>query len=483
MKKILFTIGMSLFFVFQPWAYAKTTSSNVHSSPPALSLSQQLNYIVNLAGTLDIGVEIKNLNTNQVIYSHNADQVYIPASNLKIFTAVAALEYLTPQFQYKTTITGESNLIRQGVYNGNLYVNFVGDPSLVEQDVNDLFKQLKQRGINEITGNIYINDALFDQNGAVPAALAEDATYCFAAPVTADTIDHNCVGILVEPTGKAGHIAAVNVMESVNAVNIINEVVIQYNKKCLIHATVDDNNHYVLDGCINKKTGAQQFSLPAQNTRAYTLGVIKGALAQAKIQFNGRYDIAIPPAGNQVLALHLSDPLSLLIKHMLKESDNLYANAILKTLGARYFKAVGSWQNGTEAVKAILQYYNHVDLSSAVLVDGAGLSRLNQISAAQMIQVLSSTYYNPIIINDFIKALPIAGLDGTLKHRLLDASFKARVHAKTGTMSNISSLSGYLVTHKNQTLAFAIFINGSDGYESRYRKIEDNICKLLILQV
>ncbi len=181
------------------------------------------------------------------------------------------------------------------------------------------------------------------------------------------------------------------------------------------------------------------------------------------------------------MAMHRSDPLPILLKHMLKESDNLYANSILKTLGAYYYKRPGTWQTGTQAMMAILTKYNQVDFTSAVLVDGAGLSRLNVITAAQMLQVLTTVHQKPVIFAALMEALPIAGVDGTLKRRLTEAAYRNNVHAKTGTMSEVSTLSGYLQNRSHQTIAFTILINDINPHPGRYRKIEDTICKILIL--
>ncbi len=479
MKKFILAIGLCFGILLQPTCYAKHTTHPVSKSPAPIA--DQINYVIKRAGHVNMGVVIKNLSTGETIYDYNGSQAYIPASNLKIFTAVAALEFLTPGFQYLTYIASPTSTVTQGVLAGDLYVVFSGDPSLTQADINELFLQLKLRGISRVDGNIYIDDNYFDHDTMVPAALPEDATFCFSAPVVANNLDHNCIGIYVKPAAKIGELANVQVMQSPTSVNLVNQIDTLRSAKCNITATMDANKSYVLDGCIDKKVSMQAFSLPVQDTRRYSADIIKTAMKQANIVLNGQVLFNKRPPRTVVLALHQSDPLPMLVKHMLKESDNLYANSLLKTLGARYFKTQGTWVNGTNAVVSILSQDNGVNFASAMLVDGAGLSRENVITPIQMMQVLSTVYQNPEIANAFIPGLPTGGVDGTLEGRFTEGAYRTRVYAKTGTMSDVSSLSGYVKNYKNQTVAFSILINGQDSHLGKYRNIEDTICKILIL--
>jgi D-alanyl-D-alanine carboxypeptidase/D-alanyl-D-alanine-endopeptidase (penicillin-binding protein 4) len=346
---------------------------------------------------------------------------------------------------------------------------------------NALFLQLKQNAIIRIAGNIYIDDTLFDQNGRVPAALSEDATYSFSAPVTASNIDRNCAIVSVKPSMTLGDLANANVVQTPDAMTLINQIITAPSRNCSVMAVINEtNNAYVLSGCISAKKAVEEFTLPVQNMRSYVGELLPQVLAQADITWSGQVLFDKAPTDAKMLALHQSAPLSVLITHMLKKSDNLYANALFKTVGAHYFHTMGNWLTGAAAVKAILWENNGVNLLSASLVDGAGLSRENVISPEQMLQVLSTVYYRPLIAGALIPALPIGGVDGTLKGRLTEDSYRHRVYAKTGTMNDVSSLSGYVKNSKNQVLAFSIFINGTPSHLGSYRALEDRICQLLI---
>lgn len=473
-KNFIIRLGIILTILIHP-AFAQQTGA-------PFTLTAQLDSIVKHIGDPDIGVVAKNLNTGEIIYSYNANQSYIPASNLKIFTAVAALEYLTPIYQYPTIIASQKPTLNQGILTGDLYLVFSGDPSLTKDDVKDLLQQLKNQGVTQINGNLYVDDFHFDQDIIVPVTLPEDQSFCFSAPIAANNLDSNCVGVNVKPGDKVGDLAKIQVVNSATSINLINQIVTAQKAKCGINAKPDGNNNYVLDGCINKNVAQQYFTLSVQNTRHYTIDILKGLLRDLNIQLNGYVLFEPLPPDTTTIAVHQSEPLANLVKHMLKESDNVYANSILKTLGYYYFKQQASWQNGVAAVNAILTQNHQVDLSSAILSDGAGLSRQNMVSANQMMQVLESAYQHSTILDALLYGLPIGGVDGTLKGRFTETGYRSRVHAKTGTMSmtGISSLSGYVLNNKNQTVAFSILINGKPAHIGTYRNAEDAICKILI---
>ncbi|HLB58191.1 MAG TPA: D-alanyl-D-alanine carboxypeptidase/D-alanyl-D-alanine-endopeptidase, partial [Gammaproteobacteria bacterium] len=197
------------------------------------------------------------------------------------------------------------------------------------------------------------------------------------------------------------------------------------------------------------------------------------------IRVNGSIHAGIVPRNSSVLAIHESEPLETLINEMLKMSDNVIAGSIFKKMGEMYTKQPGSWENGSTAVKQILASRADVDTYDMRIIDGSGLSPNNEIKPVQMIQVLDFAYHNNSTNYVFISALPIAGVDGTLKHRLYNVARKVR--AKTGTMaaSGVVSLAGYVVNKNKEPFAFVIIVNGRTGSAWRYREMEDKIITAL----
>jgi serine-type D-Ala-D-Ala carboxypeptidase/endopeptidase (penicillin-binding protein 4) len=161
---------------------------------------------------------------------------------------------------------------------------------------------------------------------------------------------------------------------------------------------------------------------------------------------------------------------------MMKKSDNIIAGALFKKLGQVYSKRPGSWENGGIAVEKILSTKIGVNTSGMRIIDGSGLSRYNQITPHQMMQVLDFAYHHNGTNYEFVSALPIAGVDGTLKHRMYNIARKVR--AKTGTIHGVVSLAGYAASSNKEPIAFVIMINGRNSGWS-YKELEDKIVTLL----
>ncbi|QVL57796.1 MAG: D-alanyl-D-alanine carboxypeptidase/D-alanyl-D-alanine-endopeptidase [Simkaniaceae bacterium] len=199
-----------------------------------------------------------------------------------------------------------------------------------------------------------------------------------------------------------------------------------------------------------------------------TAAMFKGILDRKGIVLKGELREGMAPEEGVVLARHLSEPMSELIKPILKNTDNLYADCVFKKMGP-------SWEKGQEKVLNFLSEKIEIDSGTLRVVDGCGLSRYNLVSPKQMITFLKKMKGN----RSFVSALPIGGVDGTLKNRM--KMFEGKVRAKTGSMTGVSSLCGYLKTDSGRELAIAIFVNGyvKEGREIK-KKLEDGICQMLV---
>ena len=209
----------------------------------------------------------------------------------------------------------------------------------------------------------------------------------------------------------------------------------------------------------------------------YNKMLLSDLFRRAGIKINGEITAGTAQPDLSTLATHESKPLQQLISDMLKKSDNIIAGSLLKKMGEIFTRSPGTWENGGNAVEHILSQKASVDIWRMNIIDGSGLSRYNQVTPSQMLQVLDFAFHNYATNYDFISALPIAGVDGTLKHRMRNILRKVR--AKTGTMSGIVSLAGYTVSADKEPIAFVIMVNGRNGYGWKYREMEDKIVTLL----
>jgi serine-type D-Ala-D-Ala carboxypeptidase/endopeptidase (penicillin-binding protein 4) len=429
-----------------------------------------------------MGVIIQSVNNNQVIYQYNADNLFTPASVNKLFVAIASLDYLKPDYHFETRLRTDGP-VDQGALKGNLYVQFNGDPTLTEKQFTVLLDQLKTLGIDKINGHVYLDNTAYGSAAYAPGWLLHDLIFGYAAPLNAVILNENRFAIILSPSNQNGKPAAVSTTVPAGVVRVENNTSTRAGRAgCPLSVYSDNDNMYHVNGCVAKQPGKQYFALALRDPVAYAKALITNELGKNNIAFDGMVQIQQAPASSTVLATHQSPPLNAIVREMLKESDNLYTNSILKQIGAVFYQTQGTWQNGLNAIKQILGKPAGIDFSETHLFDGSGLSRYNLVSPKQLAKLLEYAYTNPKIQADLWDALPISGQDGTLRGRLLAFSKDDAIHAKTGTMKNtgVSALAGYIKSHNHGLLIFVIMTNGLEDTHRAYKNTEDRICQFLL---
>ncbi|CAN5317034.1 hypothetical protein BH10PSE19_BH10PSE19_17720 [soil metagenome] len=360
---------------------------------------------------INIGIMVQNLQNSAVIYQKNPTRYFAPASNQKLLTAYAALSYLGSTFRYQTQLVLEPKNINGGIYHGDVYLRFSGDPLLTTADLDTLLSKLHDAGVTTIAGHLFIDDTAFDQALWPPGSSWDKQHACSGAPISALIIDHNCI-----------------------------------------------NNE------------------PLQKPRMHMQNVLTNLSAKNHIQVSQGINLGRVPNKANAWLIHYSQPLSQLTTQMLKNGDNVIANSLFKILGGHYVHGQGNWKNGSKALQAILSTNLKTRFLDAALRDGAGASHYTQITPLQLSTLLVKGYQQPYFVN----ALPIAGVDGTLATRMINAKTMARVRAKTADENSISALSGYIQKIDQQNiLAFVIIINGFVGSSIKYQELQDKICLVL----
>ncbi len=485
-KKFCFLIGIfcSTFLLICPTKSSGYYDENAQDSSFS-SLRQSLNNILSQFRGFNTGVSIQSLSTGRILYQYNANRGFVPASTLKLFTGIAALDYLGPHFQFKTRfLTNSGARIHNGVLTGNLYIKFSGDPYLTLDDLKDMLETLNEQHINRIQGNIVIDDTVIDRSTWPPGRVIDDRIFCYAAPVTATIINRNCFSLSVKPNQHLLH-PTVTKSNSNLGIVIDNQAITKRLRQGSYSLDLKPNaaskNHYTLKGYLSPKMGPLSFAVALQNPNLATYDILAGLLRKYSIRYSNLVFGKTPPLA-KILAENSSPELAFLIKNMLKKSDNLIADSLLKKLGEQYFSVQGSWKTGRNAVQAILANKTSIDFKQLVMVDGSGLSRNNIITPNAFVKLLNFAYTQLPDSDLLFESLPRSGIDGTLKHRLGGPAL-GRIHAKTGSMHGISSLAGYVRTANNQVLAFSILINDpvhGKNNQGGYRLLENRICEFLV---
>lgn len=474
MKKY-FSILLYVFFITSiPFSFAENTL--------APTLQTQINKILSDSGeNLNVGLVVENLTTGKVLYKKNPDRYFMPASNEKLFTAFAALESLGPGYVYQTRLFADLKKVENGVLNDHVYLQFSGDPNLGMEQLNRLISALTQAGIQRINGSIIIDDTAFDTVTMSPGTSWEDKDYCFGAPLTPLIVEKNCVSAFVNPGEVLGSPAKLRLPNQPQFIRFVNDVINgdPADQECKPQIMLTDEVTYTLNGCIKTSSPTQVFNMPIHNPRSNIQASLTYLFNKNLIAHNHDFKFQKIDLGVVELAHAISPPLQTLVKTMLKESDNLIANSLFKTMGAVYTKRQGTWKNGSAAAHDVFARTISIDLTKLPLIDGAGSSRYNLVTPQQIIALLRKAYSQPYR-NIFISSLPVSGVDGTLKKRMNDPKTVGKIYAKTGSMLGVTALSGYLITRNQQTLVFTILINGFVDAESKYKDLEDKICSLLV---
>src|SRR3990167_6187029 len=214
---LLFLLGMVLIIDHsalakkkKPHSYPKPASVVLSTIYGMAQLNNELNRLIqtNLSNA-DISVYVRSMKYGDMLYARNIHRLLIPASTLKIFTAEAALLYLGPDYRFSTQLLTDAKSIKNGVLQGNLYVVLNGDPSLTYYDLADLLLNLRSQQIQAIAGNVYIDNTAYDQSFYGPGWIWKDKSYCYAAPISASIINHNCLSFKVAPSKTPGKAAEV----------------------------------------------------------------------------------------------------------------------------------------------------------------------------------------------------------------------------------------------------------------------------------
>ncbi len=386
-------------------------------------------------------------------FLHNQLQrtLLAPASTQKLFTALATKLYLPPEFTFSTSLHYN---------NEDLTFTFNGDPTFMRRDLKSMLQGLKERKVRKITGDIWLDDSIFEGHEHAIGLPWDILGICYSAPSTAITLENNCVQASLYSNKKPARLFVprhqpITYMANVD---IVTEVE-QKAKHCDLDLNYHENNRYVLSGCIKQRNTPLPLKFAIQDPTTYFSDVLRSELEFAGISFNGEIKQGEPKKKGHLVNTHHSEPRDKLLATLLIESDNLIADNLLKTLGHKYFKQPGSFNNGIAALKKIILDKTDIDLTHSVIADGSGLSRNNRMTAEQLMLLLQWVNTHDV---KFFDLLPQSGINGTLKYRrsFLTPSLKNKLRVKTGSLFGSHNLAGILTTNNGKKLLIVQLVSG-----------------------
>lgn len=427
------------------------------------------------------GVVVRSLRTGELLYQRNSEKLMMPASNMKIVTLAAAAHVFGWDHRFATTLeTG--GRIEDGVLRGDLFIRGGGDPTINTRNGRgaQVFDQwlaaLQAAGITRIDGRIVGDDQLFDDEGLGQGWAWDYLEAGYAAPVGALQYNENLVELTVLPAAEIGSPAVVS-LGSGAGLELLNRAVTvaATEPETITYRRHVDRPVLEIGGNVPLRPAAPGVLPPVRTVsrqvavvnptlflahafRTYLIGRGVSVLGDAVDLDDVTPETAQAPGSRSMVVRTESPTLREIAGVLMKVSQNLYAETLFKAMGVPAMGA-GTARGGREAVARTVREWG-LDDRSLVMADGSGLSRYNYVTPALLADILQRMYVDSRHKAAFRASLPIAGKDGTLSVRLRRTRAEANAAAKTGSISNVRSLSGYVETRDGEPLVFSILANG-----------------------
>lgn len=431
------------------------------------------------------GVLVRSLSTGETLFSLNPGTFLMPASNMKVVTMAAAAERLGWDYTFTTRVLA-AGPVEGGVLKGDLVVVGSGDPSLGGRPtegpsvVERWADQIRAKGITRIDGRLIGDDNAFDDEGLGQGWAWDYLAYGYATPVGGLDFNENVVRLSFTPGTAAGDPVAVTTRPEGSGLLV---------EAAVKTAAADGRN----DVTVVRRPGSRRLgvtgSVPAgkadltqtvsvENPTEFMVGAFRQALSSRGIDVaGGTVDVDALPAppdlsSADTLVTYTSPPLSEIGKVLLKVSQNLYADALLKAIGRPAGGGPATTDEGRKVLREILQGWG-IAPEQYLQADGSGLSRYNYLTATVLVTVLTRMYADDRHYEPYITALPVAGVDGTIAGRMKDTKAQGNARAKTGSIANARALSGYVTSADGEPLVFSMIVNNFNVPQSQADAIID----------
>ena len=445
MKKLLsIFIGIFIFLFCNTAAYAESINKVISNSG------------VNKSA---ISVSIKDANTGKTVFSLNPNQPMPPASTLKLLTLAASVDTLGADYEFKTQLYKNTN--------NELFLKLGADPFLKSSSLSELIKAAKSKKILSPKA-IYIDDYIFDSNEWGEGWQWDDDLNKLMPKFSSYNIDGNLLGVLVSPTtkGAPANISTLKFYPTmfINLVTTDETTSVSLSRK----------NHISPDSITAEGTVSQAeiIPIPVNHPKRYFILRLEETIRNEKFDYYANFPQKKLPASNVYLIAEIKHPIKYAIIEILKESNNLVAETVFKLAGAKYVNNTGSLNNSLKMLEAYCKKES-LNLENIKVVDGSGVSKNNLMTTGFMAEFLAKQAKKPKF--EIIKTLLPTPGEGTLENRML--YFKDNLRAKTGTLSDVSAIAGYLTSRNGKTYAFDIMINDPKLKPSDKKQLEEYILR------
>lgn len=443
MKKIFIYIILTLFFTASVTAKgfkADFTSVISDSDIPKSSVS----------------MSVKNVDNGKVLYQHNEKILSHPASVQKLLTLPAAVETLGEDYRFSTELYKSGD-------NGYL-IKLGADPYLNSDNLNSLVSNIKAADVKQI----YIDDSIIERKDWGEGWQWDDSMNVSMPKFNSYNLDGNLINITVMPTVKGQSPLIIN--SSKYPIVFLNNVITgDKNDVKLSRDSAISGNALMLSGTVSSST---VISFPIKNLQRYFDFKLTQSLENNNIYLKNPYK-RVKVASSDVKYTQISHPISFAIDDILKNSNNMAIETVMKIAGGKKYETIGTDSLGLKLFEAYCNKLN-LNIEDIRLVDASGVSKNNLVNADFV-----TNYLVKQKDNETLKHLPCPG-EGTLSARMIP--LKDNLRAKTGTLSDISSIAGYITSKKGKQYAFCIIINDPKSTNSDKKALEDYLIRTIYIK-
>ncbi|MDX1584042.1 MAG: D-alanyl-D-alanine carboxypeptidase/D-alanyl-D-alanine-endopeptidase [Thermoanaerobaculia bacterium] len=454
----------------------------------AQSLAERLRPLMNqgLAQRSNSSLMVVDVESGEVVASENPNRKVIPASNLKLVTTAAALNLLGADYEFKTSllIRGE---VSAGTLNGDVLVRGGGDPSLGErfyedggvQALEELAIALRREGVERITGDLIIEYGFFDEEWVHPSWPVDQLVFWYEAPISSPAVQEGTVLVRVTP-GAPGEPGNVELKPPNSFVTIENSSVTRRRGRGVFIGRQPGTNTIIVRGNVRPGGGPTEVPVTVKYPVEYFANVFERILRSNGIELSS--DPVIRPRDLRFdwrVIETIDSPLAVAIYVVNKQSQNHYAEQLLKTIGAET-EDEGTWTAGARAIEKWMTSVVGVDPESISIVDGSGMSRENRISAKAFTDLLLYMW------NDgsraiFVSSLPYSGeRSSKLRRRMNREPYSRNVFAKTGYIAKVVGLSGYVKATSGKVYAFSLLFNDFPTWTGPMYQLQNSILETVV---
>ena len=410
-----------------------------------------------------VAVHMMSLDDGSVVFSHNADELLNPASNVKLVTSAAALSSLGPEYRYETEFLVESE--SDGLKAKTLYVRGKGDPSITTERLYGVVGELFHTGLREVQ-DIIVDDSWFDAERTPPGFDQEDSDRAYMAPTGALSLNWNAVGVYLRPGDTLGSKGVVEI-EPQSDFFVVENTLTTGNARARRFSVASDaagaQQKIIVRGQVPLGGAYMSVYKKIDNPPMYFGQTLKQLLNARGVKVKGKVRPGLTPSKAKLVYVAQSETFDLILKRLNKLSSNFVAETLLKTMGAEARGAPGSFAKGIDVVEDFLSREVGIPRGTYVMKNGSGLNDANRFSAAQFDRILRYMYERFPLAPEYLSSLGIAGKDGTLKYRFDGTEAVGRLRAKTGTLENVSALSGYVQAAGGEKFIFSMMVNDYPG--------------------